>query len=311
MRKYLFVLVLVSACTPAPTPIFEEASLPGDIIANNVFFYYDDVEAATTFYTEVLGLEVVTDYEFAKILRVADTSFLTLVSGESGMHSTEEPKAVAIALVTDELEAWYDYLVEKEVPMRGELKVGEGRPHDGFVAYDPEGYYLEFERFNAHAENEKLMPVLDATTSRYTSAGPPELGFKATVLWTYYRDLPAAERFYEDVMGMTLIVDQGWAKIYRTSETGFIGLVDGERGMHQATQDKAVTVSFLTTDVDAWFEHLAGQQALEKLRLRHDEVLDEGFVRVFVAYDPENYFLEFDTFQEYEGNEALLAALAE
>ena len=285
--------------------------MPADIIANNVFFYYDNLEEATRFYTEILGLEVVTDYEFAKILRVADTSFVTLVSGESGMHSTEEPKAVAIALITDELEAWYEYLVANEVPMRGELKVGEGRPHDGFVAYDPEGYYLEFERFNPHSENEKLIPVLDDAESRYTDSGPPKLGFKATVLWMYYEDLAGAERFYEDVMGLTLMVDQGWAKIYPTSATGFIGLVDGEKGMHQATEDKAVTVSFLTTDVDAWFEHLELQEELENLELRHHEVLDEGFVRVFVGYDPEHYFLEFDTFMEYEGNEALLAALAE
>ena len=227
------------------------------------------------------------------------------------MHSTEEPKAVAIALITDELEAWYEYLVAEEVPLRGELNVGEGRPHDGFVAYDPEGYYLEFERFNPHAENEQLIPVLAAAESRYTDAGASELGFKATVLWTYYEDLADAELFYEEVMGLTLMVDQGWAKIYRTSATGFIGLVDGEKGMHQATPDKAVTVSFLTSEVDAWFEYLERQAELEKLELRHDEVLDEGFVRVFVGYDPENYFLEFDTFMEYEGNEALLAALAE
>ena len=306
-RKYLVVLALMSGCAPPA----EENPMPADIIANNVFFYYENLEQATRFYAETLGLEVVTDYDFAKILRVADTSFVTLVSSESGMHSTEEPKAVAIALITDELEAWYDYLVGQEVPMRGELQLGDGRPHDGFVAYDPEGYYLEFERFNPHAENEELIPVLDDAESRYTDDGPPELGFKATVLWMYYEDLAGAERFYEEVMGLTLIVDQGWAKIYRTSATGFIGLVDGEKGMHQATQDKAVTVSFLTTDVDAWFEHFEAQEQLEKLELRHHEVLDEGFVRVFVGYDPENYFLEFDTFMEYEGNEALLAALAE
>ena len=307
MRKYLVVLALVSASASTA----EEDPMPADIIANNVFFYYDNLEEATGFYTETLGLELVTDYEFAKILRVADTSFLTLVSGESGMHSTEEPKAVAIALITDELEAWYEYLVAKEVPMRGELNVGEGRPHDGFVAYDPEGYYLEFERFNPHPENEKLIPVLDGAESRYMDSGPLKLGFKATVLWMYYEDLARAERFYEDVMGLTLMVDQGWAKIYPTSATGFIGLVDGKKGMHQATADKAVTVSFLTTDVDAWFEHLKRWEELEEFELRHQEVLDEGFVRVFVGYDPEHYFLEFDTFMEYGGNEALLAALAE
>jgi len=316
MRTLLVGLLLLAGCASTEEPVNKEdtmppEAMPADIVANNVFFYYDDLAEATRFYTETLGLEVVVDYDFAKILRVADTSYLTLVSADSGMHSTDEPKAVAIALVTDELEAWYDYLLAREVPMRGELKVGEGRPHDGFVAYDPEGYYLEFERFNPHPENEKLTPVLDAISSRYTDAGPPKLGFKATVLWTYYADLAGAERFYEDVMGLELMVDQGWAKIYPTSATGFIGLVDGERGMHQATPDKAVTVSFLTTDVDAWLAHLQAQEQRERIELRHQEVLDEGFVRVFVAYDPENYFLEFDTFMDYEGNEKLLAALSE
>jgi catechol 2,3-dioxygenase-like lactoylglutathione lyase family enzyme len=308
MKKICLVFALVSACSmPEETVV----STPADIIANNAFFYYDDLARASAFYTDILGLEVVADYEFARILRIADTSYLTLVAAESGMHSTDEPKAVAIALITDELEAWYDYLVSKEVPMRGELKVADARPHDGFVAYDPEGYYLEFERFNPHAENVELMPVLDATTSRYTSAGPPELGFKATVLWTYYEDLDGAAEFYEDVMGLNLIVDQGWAKLYRTSTTGYIGLVDGEKGMHQATQDKAITVSFLTTDVDAWLVHMKRQEALEKLVLRHHEVVEEGFVRAFVAYDLENYFLEFDTFIDSEQNKALLAALNE
>jgi hypothetical protein len=53
------------------------------------------------------------------------------------------------------------------------------------------------------------------------------------------------------------------------------------------------------------------QEALEKLVLRHHEVVEEGFVRAFVAYDLENYFLEFDTFIDSEQNKALLAALNE
>jgi len=34
------------------------------------------------------------------------------------------------------------------------------------------------------------------------------------VLWMYYRDMEAIQRFYEDVMGFEEVVDQGWAKIY-------------------------------------------------------------------------------------------------
>ena len=289
-----------------------EVTGPGDIVANNAFFYYDDLETAWRFYEDTLGLATVADYGFAKILQIAPTSFLTLVEGKSGMHSTDEPKSVALALLTDELDEWYEYLSAENVPMRSaEYNPVEGRPHHGFVVYDPEGYYLEFERFNPHPENERLMPMLDQMESIYNEAGastrrPEGLGFKATVIWMYYKDLEGIQRFYEDVMGFDMVVDQGWAKIYRTSPTGFVGPVDGAKGMHSWTEKKAVTISFLTENVDSWFAYLKDQETFE---LRHQEVLTESMVRVFVGYDPEGYFLEFDTFLDTEDNQELLALL--
>ena len=137
------------------------------ITANNAFFYYDDLEEAAGFYTRTLGLRVIADYGFAKILHVAPTSYLTLVDGTMGMHTTDEPKTVAIALVTDQMTEWYEYLLGEKVGMRSGFTLIEGRPHHGFVAYDPEGYLLEFERFNPHPENEKLIPLLDQAETLY------------------------------------------------------------------------------------------------------------------------------------------------
>ena len=284
------------------------SAVPG-LQASNVFYYYADVEAAWAFYRDLLGFETVADYGFAKILRVAPASYLTLVDAERGMHTAEEPKTVTLALVTEQVEGWYDYLTASGVPMRADYVFREGRPHDGFVAIDPEGYYLEFERFNPHPENDALMPVLAGLEPVYATQGsrPADLGIQATVLWLYYRDLEAMQPFYEALLGVPLLVDQGWAKVYPVTGGGFIGLVDGERGLHQATEQKGVTVSFFTDDVDAWFTHAAAVPGLE---LRTPEVTDEsGFVRVFVGYDPEGYFLEWDTFLDVEGNEALLQQL--
>jgi catechol 2,3-dioxygenase-like lactoylglutathione lyase family enzyme len=313
MKKTVLALVLSAGCTAVENKKAEETKMPPEIIANNAFFYYRDVEAAWRFYTEVLGIETVADYGFAKILHVADTSYLILVDAAEGMHTAEEPKTVALALVTDELEGWYEYLKSEGVEMRNELSVAEGKPHDGFVAYDPEGYYLEFERFNPHPENERLMPLLDRAPSFYPKQGqetrrPKELGLKATILWMYYQDMEAIRSFYGEVMGFDQVVDQGWAKIYQTSRTGFIGPVDETKGMHRSTPDKGVTASWFTEDVDGWFEYLKGQSAFT---LRTPEIMDEsGKVRVFVGYDPENYFLEFDTFLDVAGNEELMRRLA-
>jgi len=116
------------------------------------------------------------------------------------------------------------------------------------------------------------------------------------------------QRFYEDKFGLRLTVDQGWTKIYQTSPTGLIGLVDETRGMHNFSEQKAVTVSFFTDSLDAWFDYVRDGHAFE---LRSSEVSDDesGRFRAFVGYDPEGYFLEFDTFLSHELNETLLESL--
>jgi catechol 2,3-dioxygenase-like lactoylglutathione lyase family enzyme len=283
-----------------------------DVVATNAFFYYADLEGAWRFYTETLGLETVADYGFAKILQVSGTSYLILVDAAKGMHRADEPKTVALALVTDELEGWFEYLKASGAPMRTELRVEKGGPHDGFVVVDPEGYFLELERFNPHPENENLLPILERAPSVHAPEGqetkrPKALGIKATILWMYYKDVAAIETFYGGVMGFERVADQGWAKIYRSSPTGFIGPVDESKGMHRFTKEKGVTVSFFVSDVDSWFTYLKGQ---ESFVLRTPQILDEsGKVRVFVGYDRENYFVELDTFLDVEGNEKLLERL--
>jgi len=278
--------------------------------ASNVFFYYEDVEAATTFYKEVMGFRVVADYGAAKIMQVAPKSFITLVDHESGMHSADEPKTTAIAIVTDQLDEWWDYIQTQDIEMRTkEYNPEPGRAHHGFVAVDPEGYFLEFERFNAHEENVQFMPVLDATETLYAdpdSNVPEGLGFKATVVWFYYKDMEGIQRFYEETLGFDLIVDQGWAKIYPIGPTGYFGLVDETLGMHNFTETKAVTLSIITDDVDGWYEYASNSSAIE---MRSEEISDTERYRAFVAYDPEGYFIEWDIFKDSEENTALVEAI--
>ena len=281
------------------------------ILANNAFYYYQDLVGATRFYTDVLGFPLVADYGFACIVQAAPTSFLTLVDVNQGMHGADEAKAVTTAFITDELEAWYVYLTAQGVPMHRTFDPQQGSAHDGFVALDPEGYFLEFERFNAHAENTQLMPILNARPSRYPTRGhtcPTTLGVKATVTWLYYNDMPRAQRWLEEVLGLSLLVDQGFATVYQSSPSGFIGPVRAGDGLHGYAPEKLITVSLITADVDAWLAHVA---AREDVRLRHQEITLEGsHVELFVAYDPEGYFWEFDRFRETSANAKLIAQIS-
>ena len=115
--------------------------------ATNVFLYYENLPKATEFYTQTIGLELLAEYDNASILRISESSFLILVDAAKGMHSADEPKTVALALLTNQLSDWYDHMLANDVEIKYTYKPKDGGPHDGFVAVDPEGYLLEFETF--------------------------------------------------------------------------------------------------------------------------------------------------------------------
>jgi predicted enzyme related to lactoylglutathione lyase len=87
-----------------------------------------------------------------------------------------------------------------------------------------------------------------------------ERQIQAGITFFYYRDLPAAQKFYEDVLGLRMMVDQGFCKIYQVSPTSFVGLVDEKQGSHSASETKSVTLSFVTKEIDEWYEYLAKEQ---------------------------------------------------
>lgn len=306
----------LAAAIGASTIMFNFAGGPvlepcPSIQATNVFFYYKDVEAAARFYHDVIGLERVADWGFAKMFRVSSTFFLVLVDEQQGMHRASEPKSVTLSFVTQEIDAWWDYLNAAGVKMRGPVRDATRHPTRGFVAYDPEGYFLEFERFLVHPQNENLLKALALVTPAGRPAGqsgrrPASLGVEGNILWLYYTDLAAAQRFYEEHYCLSLLIDQGFAKVMSSSASGFIGLVDESQGLHRFAESKAVTVSFLSNEIDRWFGRLTGHGMKMRSSLQGEERVP---VQTFVTYDLGGYYVEFDRFLEHESTRTLLNLL--
>jgi len=141
--------------------------------------------------------------------------------------------------------------------MRSELKDATRHPTRGFVAVDPEGHLLEFERFLDHAQNSRLLDALArveplSRAPEVETTRPEGLKIKANILWLYYRDLEAARLFAIDKISAGLLVDQGFAKVMTASPSGFIGLVDGAQGLHPFTERKAVRIDLRTDAPAAW-----------------------------------------------------------
>jgi predicted enzyme related to lactoylglutathione lyase len=120
----------------------------------------------------------------------------------------------------------------------------------------------------------------------------PDAPNQLAITFFYYRDLPAAMRFYEDVLGLTLAIDQGWSKIYEICPGAHVGLVDETRGMNKWAATKPVQLCIRVSDVDGWYNYAHAKQLANLSELF---VNDEIGIRAFVFNDPEGYQIEIQS----------------
>jgi predicted enzyme related to lactoylglutathione lyase len=112
---------------------------------------------------------------------------------------------------------------------------------------------------------------------------------RGVITWLYYKDLPKAMNFYEEVMGFKLEVDQGWSKIYKIMNGAYVGLVDEIEGYHRASEKKPVILCLNVEDADAWHRRLI-RNGLTLEEIPHES--ERLKVRVFMLKDPEGYTIE-------------------
>ena len=117
----------------------------------------------------------------------------------------------------------------------------------------------------------------------------PESANQLAITFFYYRDLPAAMRFYEGILGLPLTIDQGWCKIYQICPGAHVGLVDETRGMNRWAAIKPVQLCVRVTDVENWYAYArsVGVKNLSELFVN-----EELGIRAFVFKDPEGYQIE-------------------
>jgi predicted enzyme related to lactoylglutathione lyase len=113
------------------------------------------------------------------------------------------------------------------------------------------------------------------------------------ITFFYYKDLSKAAKFYEEIMGFELAVDQQWSKIYRVAENAYLGCVDGNVGYHKPSEIKPVMLTVIVDDPDAWYRHFK-KNNVETINEPHDD--EELNLRIFLLKDPEGYVIEIQKF---------------
>lgn len=321
MKQFIYLSFFLSlflyGCSNDNNFVSKENMNQRDIIGNNAFLYYKNYDEATNFYGDILGFKNVFEFpDFATIFQTTGSTFITVVNDNGrGMHSSDEPKTIAIALVTDQLDGWYQYALSQDLNIKNPPKPLADNPHHAFLVTDPGGYILEFEHFADHPENKEFIPLLNNSENIYGVKGsqrPDNLAFKASIYWLYHTNEEEAEAFYQDVMGLKMIVKQSFSDILTSSPTGYIGLVEDGIGIHNATHEKAVNVGFMTNSAQAWFDYLKEQPTFS---LRTEELYHEqdgqgnNLIDIVIGYDPDNYFIEIDEFLDSELNRKIRNSL--
>jgi len=117
-------------------------------------------------------------------------------------------------------------------------------------------------------------------------------GIDQQITFLYTRDLAATAHFYEKVLGLALVLDQGDCRIYRTSRDGYVGFCQ-----RQAAPEEPVglILTLVTLEVDAWYQYLSERGvAFEKppaLNAKYN--IYHCFLR-----DPNGFLIEIQRFND-------------
>jgi catechol 2,3-dioxygenase-like lactoylglutathione lyase family enzyme len=116
--------------------------------------------------------------------------------------------------------------------------------------------------------------------------------FDQQVTFLYTADLPATADFYENVLGLPLVLDQGACRIYRVAGDAFVGFCRQGDADRQA-RPAGTILTLVTDEVDAWYERLQAEGvAFEKAPTLNPEFnIYHCFLR-----DPNGYLIEIQRF---------------
>lgn len=115
--------------------------------------------------------------------------------------------------------------------------------------------------------------------------------FDQQITFLNTRNLARTADFYERVMGLALVRDQGDCRIYRASNKAFIGFCERT----SAPEPHGVILTFVTHAVDEWYSRLTAQGVAFDKPPTHNPRY-----RIYHCFlrDPNGYVLEIQQFDE-------------
>jgi len=111
------------------------------------FTYHDDLEKASEFYRDTIGLQSVMDRPWVKIYRAGADSHIGLVDSRRGYLRPSKDKPVMLSITVKDVDAWHRRLTEKGAQTNHPPEEAEDIHMRGFLTWDPSGYVIELLEF--------------------------------------------------------------------------------------------------------------------------------------------------------------------
>ena len=118
----------------------------------------------------------------------------------------------------------------------------------------------------------------------------------AGITFLTYENLEAGDHFYRVVLGLPLIEDQGWAKVYRIHGSAHVGIVEARSGSVEVPVGSGILISIVVEDADAWYEHLRNEPSIEVSG--PPSMVADIPVTSFFLKDPAGYPIEIQAFTD-------------
>ena len=125
---------------------------------------------------------------------------------------------------------------------------------------------------------------------------PPSIDQLVTFLYT--DDLVKTSRFYEEIIGLSLILDQGSCRIYQVGGDAFVGFCQNGTAVgarQNREKQEGVILTLVSNQVDEWYSYLQTQNIPIEKPPTYYPAFD--IYHLFIR-DPNGYLLEVQTFQD-------------
>ena len=102
-------------------------------------------------------------------------------------------------------------------------------------------------------------------------------------------DLNRSEHFYQEILGLSLVLDQGKCRIYSVSAGAYIGLCQRT----EPFSSEGCILTLVTVDVDGWAKEIERKGWPIAVQPRDNEVFQ---IRQCFVRDPDEHLIEIQRF---------------